>query len=449
MEIPSLDQEQKAGSPRTVCRTVHQYSRGVIPDADMRKLQEIADDYRRVKNYVYARYGGIAGLPKLYPGYTIQNEMTRSGLREELGLPSVYFYLAVFDALGDIKSQWTRTKSKVLELVGKNERFTPEEKHCLRFLLKVSNALEAVLLKEPIRLPKEIQKKYEELAGQTDPEKLRRYLCRQVRKYHGKLHTEQASGFTVSERAYRYGDHGIYLSVKEKRKRIFVPLTDSNQYGCQIYVKLYPEEGRVELDVPVRMTVREHGDYVNQVGISVGFWTMLTTDGGNRYGEELGNYQTAYTDWIRAQTKRYRRNKDSNPGRRKYQAKKWRLTEQMNSYINHELNRFLETEKPKTVYLVRMPLPHAGGAVPRINHSMTMWKRGYIRSRLEQKCEEQSVELVEVLGKDIGRECSSCQALGSRQDGMFRCSVCGCQMEEKTNTARNVLRRGVEGKILL
>lgn len=61
----------------------------------MRKLQEIAEDYRAVKNYVYQRYGGIKSLSKIYPGYTVQNEMTASGLRASLGLPSVYFYLAV------------------------------------------------------------------------------------------------------------------------------------------------------------------------------------------------------------------------------------------------------------------------------------------------------------------------------------------------------------------
>ena len=81
----------------------------------MDKLLEIARDYRDVKNHIYTRYGGISGLSKIYPGYTVQNEMTGSGLRERLNMPSVYFYLAVFDALGDIKSQWTRTKSKLLK----------------------------------------------------------------------------------------------------------------------------------------------------------------------------------------------------------------------------------------------------------------------------------------------------------------------------------------------
>ncbi|MCI8599210.1 MAG: hypothetical protein HFJ10_12365 [Lachnospiraceae bacterium] len=52
----------------------------------MQKLQAIAEDYKAVKNYVYTRFGGVASLPKLYPGYIIQNEMAKSDLRETLGM---------------------------------------------------------------------------------------------------------------------------------------------------------------------------------------------------------------------------------------------------------------------------------------------------------------------------------------------------------------------------
>ena len=128
-----------------ICKTVHQYNKEPILAEDMEKLLEIARDYRKVKNYVYERFGGIGSLTKIYPGYTVQNEMTKDGLRKRLEMPSVYFYLAMFDALGDIKCQWAKTKSIVLKHVGQNEGFTEEEKHYLRFLLKVSNAFEAVL----------------------------------------------------------------------------------------------------------------------------------------------------------------------------------------------------------------------------------------------------------------------------------------------------------------
>ena len=431
-----------------VCKTVHQYSKGEISDEDMAKLQAIAEDYRTVKNYVYSRYSGVGSLEKLYPGYTVQNEMTGSGLRGTLKMPSVYFYLAVFDALGDIKSQWTRTKNKVLELLGKNEGFSAEEKHYLRFLMKVTNAFSSVLKREPIALPREMEGKYRELAGKVDEEKLQNYLCRQVRKYHKKPYAAQGSGFSLSAKAYRYENHGISIASKEKRKRIFIPLTDNCQYKSQIYLKINPGEHSVQIHVPVNVEMKSHEDYQNRIGISLGMYTMLTVDNGNGYGEDLGKYQTEYADWMRAQTTSYHRNRDSNPGRKKYLAKKHRMTETMHSYINHELNRFLEEEKPGVIYLVKLPKSQGGGINRKINNSVALWQRGYIRGRLEQKCKEHGVEIVEVLGKDISNLCSKCGGMGSRKDSYFRCGSCGEELEEKVNTARNVLKRGMEGKVL-
>ena len=437
--MPSKDGNRQRN---TVCRTVCQYSRDPVPAGDMGKLLEVAEDFRKVKDYVYARYGGIGSLSKISPGYTVQNEMTGSGFRESLGMPSVYFYLAIFDALGDIKCQWTRTKTKILKLLNQNEGFYEEEKHYLRFLLKVNNAFEQVLNQKPIELPRAVQKQYEKVAAKVDTERLHKYLCRQGRRHHVKLHTDRADGFTIAERAYRYADHGIYISIKEKRKRVFVPLTDNNGYKSQLYVKLYPKEHDLELKVPVNVSVRSHNDYLKEVGVSVGLYTMLTTDEGHRYGEELGRYQIAYAEWIRQQTGSYNRNRSENPGRKKYNAKKKRMEEQLHSYINQELNRFFREEKPRTVYIVKLPKPQAGGVNKRINHSMAQWQRGYIRKRMLQKCKEQAVEIVEVLGKDISNECSNCGAIGKKEKGGFVCPKCGYQSEEKINTARNVKKRG-------
>jgi Transposase and inactivated derivatives len=425
-----------------VCKTIHQYNREPVSAADMQKLLEIARDYKKVKNYVYTRFGGIASLSKLYPGYTVQNEMTSSGLRETFGMPSVYFYLAIFDALGDIKCQWTRTKTKILKLLNQKEGFSEDDKHYLRFLLKVNNAFEAVLNQKTVKLPKTLQKQYENVSAQVNTDRLNRYLCRQVRKYHMKLHTESTDGFAIAERAYRYADHGIYISIKEKRKRVFVPLTDNNQYKSQLYVKLFPEKHNIEIKVPIKVTVHDHRDYQNHVGVALGVYTMLTTDAGKHYGEELGRYQIEYADWIREQTARYNRNRNENPGRKKYYAKKRRLEEKLHSYINQELNCFLREEKPQVIYIVKLPKPCAGGVNKKINHSVAQWQRGYIRKRILQKCQEQAVELVEVLGKDISNECSECGHIGKKERGKFVCLKCGYQEEEKVNTARNVKKRG-------
>ncbi len=90
---------------------------------------------------------------------------------------------------------------------------TEEEKHYLRFLLKVNNAFEAVLNQHSIVLPGDMQRQYEALTEAVDVEKMHRYLCRQVRKYHGKQHTDSANGFSLSMKAYRYENGGVYIAT--------------------------------------------------------------------------------------------------------------------------------------------------------------------------------------------------------------------------------------------
>ena len=431
-----------------ICKTVRQYNKELISEEDMGKLQDIAADYSKVKNYVYQRYGGIGALSKLYPGYTIQNEMTASGLREKLDLPSVYFYLAVFDAIKDIKSQWTKTKAKVLARINKNEGFNEKEKHYLRFLLKTDKAMDAILQYGIVILPESLQKQYYSLLGKVDSKKLDQYLRRQIRWVHLKPHTGRAEGFSIGERAYRYADGGIYLSIKEKRKRIFVALTDKNQYNRQLYVKLYPKQHRIELKVPIDVKVKKNPYYNNELGVAIGMVSMLTTDKGHVYGEKLGEYQKGFSEWVQVQTSRYYPNRETGTERKKYQAKKHRIEEQIHSYINQELNCFLRKEQPKKIYMAKLPKANVSGSIKQVNFSVTMWQRGYIRKRLRQKCEEQSIQIVEVFGKGISKECSKCGKEGKKKEGKFICPFCGHCIAEKTNTACNAKKRGEEGQIV-
>lgn len=311
----------------TICKIIRQFNQKPVPKEDMDKLQEIAEDYGKVKDYVYKRYGGISGLSKLYPGYTVQNEMTRSGLRESIGLPSVYFYLAVFDAIGEIKSQWTRTKSQVLKNTNGNQNLSEDEKHFIRYVLKVNNAFESVLTGSPLNLPEDIRNQYDILVSRIDVRRSENYVRRQVRKFHVKPIIRRTDGFSISERAYRYKDHGIYISVKEKRKRVFIPLTDGNSYKRQICIRLFPEENRIELKVPVDRTIKKHADHNAVLGVSIGMRVLLVTDHGHMYGEELGNYQTQLADWIRRENAKYSKTKEANPGRKKYYVHKHRLEE--------------------------------------------------------------------------------------------------------------------------
>lgn len=427
---------------KTICKTVHQYNRYSVLKEEMKKLQEIAEDYRKVKNDIYQRYGGKNSLSKIYPGYTVQKEMGLIGIRERMELPSVYFNVAVLDALGDIKSEWACVKALVSKRINRNKDFSEADRHYLRFVIKVNNVFEMVLNNRTVGLKPEIQKKYTELCQDVNVSKLDSYLKRQVRKFHKKLYIEKAEGFFIVERAYRYDDHGIYITVKEKRRRIFIPLTDSNTYDRQIYLKLYPKEQNIELLIPIKVKVRHHSNYDKHVGVALGMDTMLVTDSGNRYGEHFGEYQMRLTEWMWKQQGKYSLNRHVNPGRKKYLAKKGRLEQQLHSYINMELNHFLKEEKPKAIYLLKSSERYFQNGQGKYNYYVTLWQRGYIRKRIQQKCMEQSIRVVEIYEKDISDICSRCGAKGTRENGIFHCTHCKICIEEDLNIACNVKEHG-------
>lgn len=426
----------------TIYKTVYQYNQSPILEADMARMQEIARDCRTVKNHVYDCYSGIRSLSKIYPGYTVQNEMTRSGLRERLGLPSVYFYLAIFDALGDIKSQWARTKKHVEQNIREHPHLTPEDRHYLRFVIKQSQCFEAILTGKTPMLPKGWEETYQTICAKVDTHRLNQYLRRQIRRHLEKPHTDAADGFFVSPKAYRYADHGIYLTMKEKRQRLFIPLTDNQHYTTQIYIRLYPEQKKVTINIPLEVRQRHPAGYGGETGLAMGMRSMFVTDNGNVYGERYMEYQSALTDYVREHLPRHRKNAKNNPGMKKYSAKKARLEEALHTYINMEINRMLDTEKPKTLYLPKLPARSKAGVNKRVNATISMWQKGFVKSRLSQKCRERSVEFIEVFGKGISTECSNCGAEGIKKETLFSCTACGLKMPERQNTAKNALKRG-------
>ena len=426
----------------TIIKTVHQYSKGLIAASDMEKLEEIARDYCYVKNQVYQRYGGIYGLPKIYPGYTVQNEMTRSGLRKRLGLPAAYFYCAIFDALGDVKSQWSYARGRVEKNILNHPKLSSEERHYLRFIMKQSQCFEAVMCRKAPQIEGNWQEKYESLRAEVDGHKMEQYLRRQMRKHLQKIHTDTLDGFSVTVKGYRYGEHGIYLSTKQKRNRVFIPLTDGNQYERQLHISINPDEGKVRIDVPIEIRTRSRENYCNEIGLAVGMREMFVTDKGNVYGGKYGVYQTALTEYVREGQACYRRNRHNNPGRKKYYTGKKRLEAALHSYVNAEINRMLKIEKPRIIYIPKLPPVPVAGVNRRINYSVGMWQRGYVRSRLAQKCRECTIELVEVFGKDISKVCSRCGGTGGKDEEDFICRSCGLVLSKKQNAAQNARNRG-------
>lgn len=438
--------------PEKITKTIRQYSKVISPE-DMEKLAAIAKDYAAVKNYVYGRYSGVKSLPKLYPGYTIQNELTKSGLRSQLGLPSIYFYLAMFDALGDIKAGWKQLRRKISKNAMKNENFTKEEKRYVCYMLKSDQHFSAVVNRRDFVFP-------DSLAGLEESSgRLNNYICRQVRKYRLTHHSNKTNIFSVSPKGYIYENGGIRLTTKVPRQRVFIPLTDNNQYDRQLVIEL--KANRLVLYVPIDTKIKKHPDYVNEIGIAWGYFVMFTTSTGNQYGAEYGQRRSQQVQQMNETNAAHQRMLQiynqhiakgnlqkanniqmNNLGRQKYDRKKYKNNQAIKTYINAQINRMLRTEKPAVIYVPKLPPSFGSGHVKAVNANITAWQRGYIKERLAFKCKIHGIALKEVKGAGIGQECGFCGKTGVKKGESFICHSCGKIVNGKMNIAMVVLNRG-------
>lgn len=178
---------------------------------------------------MFIHYSGIYSLDKIDPGYTVQNEMTASGLRAQMGITSVYFYRAIFDVLQDIKMQWNRLKEKIRLLVMQNPNLCDIERHYIYWILKHQKVYSRVIQRERLDLPPHFQGKG------LNVKRLHNLICRLTRRHkEPKCRACAHNVFSVTGKAYKYVPGGIKLSSKVPNRRVFIPLTDKNRYDMQL-----------------------------------------------------------------------------------------------------------------------------------------------------------------------------------------------------------------------
>ena len=169
---------------------------------------------------------------------------------------------------------------------------------------------------------------------------------------------------------------------------------------------------------------------------------MITTDTGNIYGECFGQIQQELVEYVKASDQTYRKEKKNNAGRKKYKAHKAKLDARLETYVNQEINRMIAEEKPEAVYLPKFPRNNTKGYDKKVNYSVNVWKKGFVKDRIKQKCLENSIKYIEVTGKAISTECSRCGTQGKYQKDIFICKSCGYEDDKKTNAAKNAINRG-------
>lgn len=436
----------------TITKTLWQYS-DPLPEETMELLRGIASDYRKVKNYVYGKYAGVKNVNRLTPVYGILNEMRHLGLREQLNLPAVYYELAVTDAVTDIKRSWGMVKNKISEKISANENLGEDDRIYLRTVLKLNHVYAAVLNGEEYEMPKKAE------GLEFDVKRLNNLLRRLTRRYLTTPESEKTDSFRVSPNGYSYKDGVLYIAGRIPRRRIPIPLRDERTFDRQIQIRIGRND--VALAVPVETRIRKHADYAGTVYACIGSADMLTLSNGNRYGESLESLtgpeterlsgknrerRRMYTAYVRSgesgNLQKADRIEINNLGRLKYDRQKEKGRRRTETFINSELNRMLEIEKPAKIVITKPVVKNRGKSYSKsANRKQARNFRSFIRERLVYKCRLHSIELAEINSRGTGQTCSVCGAEGKRLGKGFSCACCGLETTAALNTARNIEKK--------
>lgn len=434
---------------QTMTKTVCQYSEE-LPEATMDFLKGIAIDYCKVKNYTYQKYSGIKSLNKLTPVYSILNEMRYCGLREQLNLPVVYYELAIADAVADIKGRWGILKNKIGDLITANENLSADDRIYLRTVLKMNSIYASILNHQEY----EIMHNAEGL--EIDIKRLNSLLCRLTRKYLTIPQTDNTDSFRISPNGYSYKEGTIRIVCRVPRKRISIPLKDNRIFDRQIQIQI--KKNSVVLTIPIETKIKKHNDYTNTVYVHIGYKDMFTLSNGNIYGKSLDSIVSPETERLnkknQARRKMYmayeqnteagNRKKASNIeannlGKEKYDRQKAKERTRTTAFINSEINRMFNIEKPGKIVITKPITKNKTKYYSKsVNRNLTRSFSGYIRERLAYKCKIHSIELAEINAKGTGSVCSSCGAEGVRRGTEFICGNCGAKTTTALNSAKNI-----------
>nr|WP_276575968.1 transposase [Oceanirhabdus seepicola] len=427
----------------------------------MKELLFIGNQFKNVKNYVYSRYSGINSIPLLSKPREIRDEWVKSSFANQWKLPARYWKLALSEAISNIKAEWSNIKRRIKEQCKANYNLAKIDKHYINYILKSNELYHRILTHEEYDIPS----KFKDV--DLNFKYLNNLIRRYTRKYKGKIpYSYKSTTFSVDIGLYSYRDDGINITCTKKGKRLPIKLTDSKKYDRTLIIKVV--ENRIEVHIPLNIRAKYHKDYENIIGIDKGYKYLFAVSSGKFYGENLNDYlgkETERLNEINGKRNRfyalYNRHLEqgnvkkansilqNNLGRVKYDHNKLKHNETVKSYINHSLNKLIDKEKPKEIVMEHLDFVNWSGKYPEsVKRKLSRWIKGYIRERLEYKCNYNNIKYTYINPAYTSKVCNKCSSFGIRKGDIFTCPKCG-EIHADINASVNILDRKDDKEISL
>jgi len=411
---------------KTVVKCIKQHS---FEMDNMEELNYIAQKYTTVKNYVYSRYSGINNMGILSDyKKEIRDIWVQTKFAEQWKLPARYWKLALDEAISNIKTEWSNVKNRVKLAVIKNNNITKEERNFILYILKVNELLQNILTyKEFIRPVAIMELNIRE-----------KYICnlirRYIRCYKGTIpYSTRCSSFMIDADMYEYkhidGVLHIFIQGVNRGKRINISLKDRNLHKGNLRIIIKNEV--IEIHRSKDVEVKQNWIKEKVIGIDKGYRCLIATSENSFYGEKLNEYLTKETE--RLSEVNANRNKLwalmekclserdlvkynnillHNFGRKKYNNNKRKFDSLVKSYINRELNKFIENEKPSEIIYEDLTFVSWQDRYPKhVKRKLSRWIKGYIQQRINYKGALKNILLTKVNPAYTSQFCYKCRCI--------------------------------------
>ena len=442
-----------------ISRTIKQTS-DVLSNEDFEALSKLAHRFSKSVNYFSTRFASPDCYGDLkYHRERLKPQIVGSKVVNELGLPARIWKLALDEAVSGLKGLWSNAKNDVRQAVYKNEKLQDEEKHYIMYILCWDSILEDIMCFRKHTIPSEF--------SSLNTKRLDSLIRHYMRKYRGKTpYRTKERSILLDSGTYRQKGDIIFVSSLEKHKRISIPMKSNIRIEGSIRLILR-DDGSVEIHRCVKDKPLSNKSKT-VIGVDKGYGCMLATNTDHLYGEKLGKLLTAESD--RLAEKNAKRNQyyamvrtlresgdnakadrieKNNLGKVKYSRQKRRAESTIQSYINHEMKRFYDVEKPKEVVEENLDFTYTkDDRGKKYNRRMASWCKGTIKKSLERNAEKRCVKITKVNAAYTSQQCSKCGCLGERKGKTFTCK-CGNRMDADINAAKNILSRKGDTEITL
>lgn len=395
----------------------------------------------------------------------IRDKWIKTKFANQWGLSAHYWKMALDEAISNIKTQWANTKLRIKKAVFKNENLTEDERHFILYILKADNLLYNILKHKPIKTSQKIENLI--IREKYIYNLVRRY----IRKYKGKVpYSYNHRSFMIDADMYKYtkinNDLFIEITGLKPRKRIKIRLKDKNIHKGNLRIIL--NDDFIEIHRPKQIKVKQNWKEEKTIGIDKGYRTLIATSENKLYGENLNEILSKETE--RLNNKNAERNKyyalynkyqnegktkkaenilKNNLGKKKYNKHKNRHDSTVKSYINHEISKFIDNDKPSEIVIEDLTFVSWKNRFPRhIKRKLSRWIKGYINERINYKAGLNNIKVTTVNSAYTSKICNRCKTFGTRNNDIFECPRCG-KLHADNNAADNIKDRKYDKEINL